>query len=113
MMAISMFGAMFTWLMIFVTHYCFRRRWNKEGGRPLAFRMWGFPVLTLLGAGLMLAIMATTLFTDEFKATLLTGIPFVAVLSVVYFVWYRNPQHHELEVQAPEVAAAGKPITEI
>ena len=25
MIAISSFGAMFTWLMIFITHYCFRR----------------------------------------------------------------------------------------
>ena len=91
MMSVSMFGAMFTWLMIFVTHYCFRRRWDDAGGRPLAFRMWGFPWLTLLGAGLMLAIMATTYFTDEFKATLLTGIPFVAVLSGIYFIWYRKP----------------------
>lgn len=91
MMSVSMFGAMFTWLMIFVTHYCFRRRWDGAGGRPLAFRMWGFPWLTLLGAGLMLAIMVTTYFTDEFKATLLTGIPFVAVLSGIYFIWYRKP----------------------
>ena len=33
MMAISMFGALFTWMMIFVTHYFFRRRWAREGGR--------------------------------------------------------------------------------
>jgi len=91
MMSVSMFGAMFTWLMIFVTHFCFRRRWSKEGGRPLAFRMWGFPGLTFLGALLMVAIMVTTYFTDEFKATLLSGIPFVALLSVIYFLWYRKP----------------------
>ncbi|HTD04028.1 amino acid permease, partial [Undibacterium sp.] len=60
MMAVSMFGAMFTWMMIFVTHYCFRRSWKAQGDQALAFRMWGFPGLTLLGAGLMLAIMLTT-----------------------------------------------------
>lgn len=31
MMAISMFGALFTWKMIFITHYFFRRRWAREG----------------------------------------------------------------------------------
>ncbi|MFA9218787.1 MAG: amino acid permease, partial [Sphingomonadaceae bacterium] len=90
MMAISMFGAMFTWLMIFVTHYCFRRRWTREGQPPLRFRMWGFPGLTLLGAALMLAIMATTAFTKEFEMTLLTGVPFMLALSALYWFWYRN-----------------------
>jgi len=91
MMSVSMFGAMFTWLMIFVTHYCFRRRWNAAGGAPLAFRMRGFPWLTLLGAALMIAIMITTYFTDEFRATLVTGVPFVVVLTVIYHLWYRKP----------------------
>lgn len=90
MMAISMFGAMFTWLMIFVTHYCFRRRWSREGQPALAFRMWAFPWLTLLGAALMLAIMATTAFTREFEMTLLTGVPFMLVLSAMYFLRYRK-----------------------
>ncbi|QOT77463.1 amino acid permease [Cupriavidus basilensis] len=90
MMAISMFGALFTWFMIFVTHYRFRRQWAAAGNRPLAFRMRGFPVLTLLGAGMLLAIMLTTLFTDAFRMTLLTGIPFLAVLSVAYLLRFRH-----------------------
>ena len=90
MIAVSMFGAMFTWFMIFVTHLFFRRRWNREGGQRLVFRMWGFPTPTLLGAGLMLAAMLTTLFTPAFRLTLLTGIPFLAVLSVVYALKYRH-----------------------
>jgi L-asparagine transporter-like permease len=90
MMAISMFGAMFTWLMIFVTHYFFRRRWMAEKNGPLAFRMWGFPVLTGLGAALMLAILVTTFFTDEFKFTLLFGLPFLLILSVIYFCFYHR-----------------------
>lgn len=40
MMAISMFGAMLTWMMIFVTHFFFRRAWRRENHPPLAFRMW-------------------------------------------------------------------------
>lgn len=93
MISVSMFGALFTWLMIFVTHWFFRRRWAAQGGGALTFRMWGFPWLTLLGAGLMLAIMVTTLFTAEFRMTLLTGIPFLIVLVVVYARWYRRRPH--------------------
>ena len=90
MMAISMFGGMFTWLMIFVTHYFFRRSRDRAGKDKLAFQMWGFPWFTLLGAGLMLALMITTAFTQEFAMTLATGIPFLIVLCIFYFVRYRK-----------------------
>ncbi|OZI72743.1 MULTISPECIES: amino acid permease [Bordetella] len=90
MMAISMFGALFTWMMIFLTHYFFRRRWRREGGHALSFRMPGFPVLTLAGFVLMLAILVTTYFTDVFKMTLVFGLPFLALLCVLYRVLFRG-----------------------
>jgi L-asparagine transporter-like permease len=77
--------------MIFVTHLFFRTRWVRQGNKPLAFRMWGFPVLTLLGAALMLAALVSTLFTDVFRLTVLTGLPFLLLLSAVYAIWYRKP----------------------
>lgn len=89
MMAIAMFGGLFTWFMIFTTHWFFRRRWVKEGRPGPGFRMWGFPWLTLLGAGLVLAILVTTYFTPMFRLTLLVGLPFLAVLVAVYLAWYR------------------------
>jgi AAT family amino acid transporter len=81
MLAISMFGPMFTWLMIFVTHLRFRHR---HTGTKLAFRMWGYPYTSLIGAVLMSAALVTTLFTREFRPTLLYGIPFLFVLMVTY-----------------------------
>ncbi|MPT28563.1 MAG: amino acid permease [Achromobacter sp.] len=90
MMAISMFGALFTWMMIFVTHYFFRRRWAREGGAALSFRMPGFPLLTLLGAGAMLAILVTTSFTGVFKMTLVFGVPFLLVLAALYLLLFRK-----------------------
>ncbi|HEX3968678.1 MAG TPA: amino acid permease [Edaphobacter sp.] len=83
MVAISMFGPMFTWLMIFVTHLRFRRHHAKAN---LAFRMWGYPYTSLLGALLMSAALITTLFTRDFRPTLLYGIPFLMVLTVIYAV---------------------------
>ncbi|MCP3740989.1 amino acid permease [Rossellomorea sp. BNER] len=82
MMGISMFGAMFTWLMIFVTHYFFRRKYS---GDKLAVKMWGFPYLTWLGAILMLSLLLTTWFVPFFKNTLLTGIPWLLILSLGYY----------------------------
>ncbi len=104
MMAVSMFGALFTWMMIFVTHYFFRKRWEQDGQPRLSFRMWGFPVLTLLGAGLMLAIMLTTALTQEFKATLGFGLPFLLLLIVVYWVFYRNKNRDQAAVTLAQQA---------
>ncbi|CAB3788124.1 Phenylalanine-specific permease [Paraburkholderia caffeinitolerans] len=87
MMSVSMFGAMFTWLMIFVTHVFFRR---QHAGRTLAFRMWGYPVTSLLGAGLMTAALLTTFVTREFRMTLLCGVPFLVALTLAYWFWYRG-----------------------
>jgi AAT family amino acid transporter len=81
MLAISMFGPMFTWLMIFVTHLRFRQR-HREGKLP--FRMWGYPFTSLAGAMLMSAALITTLFTREFRPTLVYGLPFLIALTAVY-----------------------------
>lgn len=89
MMGISLFGAMFTWFMIFVTHLFFRKKWDASGGRRLPVRMIGFPYLTLLGAGLMLAIMFTTWFTDAFQMTLLVGVPWMILITLAYWLWKR------------------------
>jgi AAT family amino acid transporter len=83
MLSISMFGPMFTWLMIFITHLRFRS--THVQSRP-GFRMWGYPYTSLLGAGLMLAALGTTLFIPEFHPTLLYGIPFLLILTVIYFL---------------------------
>jgi L-asparagine transporter-like permease len=90
MVSISAFGAMFTWMMIFVTHYRFRRVRARAGAAPLRFRMVGFPATTLLGAALMAAVLLTTAFTDAFRMTLVFGLPFLAGLTVSYWIWHRR-----------------------
>jgi L-asparagine transporter-like permease len=99
MVSISSFGAMFTWMMIFVTHYAFRNARTAAGQAPLTFRMWGFPLTTLLGAALMAAVLLTTAFTSAFRMTLVFGLPFLAILSLIYLLRYR-----------PRSAAARAPI---
>ncbi|WP_375739652.1 amino acid permease [Pseudomonas boanensis] len=84
MMAVSMFGALFAWMMIFLTHYRFRRYHERSGGLQLSFRMRLFPWTTLLGLGLMVAILVTTAFTEVFRMTLVFGVPFLVVLVVAY-----------------------------
>jgi L-asparagine transporter-like permease len=90
MMGISMFGAIFTWFMVFVSHLFFRRKWEKSGGRKLPVKMVGYPYLTIIGAILLLSLMITTWFTD-FKIMLQFGIPWLLFLTVTYYIFKKRP----------------------
>lgn len=92
MMGISMFGAMFTWMTIFISHLFFRRKWEMSGGRKLPIKMIGFPYFTILGAILLLGLTITSWFTG-FKIMLQFGIPWLIVLSVAYLFINKNQDH--------------------
>jgi L-asparagine transporter-like permease len=96
MVAISAFGTLFAWMMIFVTHYRFRRTWEQAQGEPLRFRVGGFPYTTLLGAALMAAVLLTSAFTETFRMTLLFGVPFLVVLAALYRISYRRAARGEV-----------------
>ena len=83
MLSISMFGPLFAWLMIFITHLRFRRQHRND---VLAFRMWGYPYTSALGAVLMFAAIATTVFAPAFRSTLIYGVPFLIVMSLLYVI---------------------------
>jgi L-asparagine transporter-like permease len=87
MISISSFAELFTWLMIFVTHLAFRRRHRATPGD---FQILGAPWTTLLGAALLVAVMITSIFTPGFRSMLLYGIPFLALLTLLY--WLRAPK---------------------
>ena len=80
MIAVSVFGALFTWGAIFVTHAAFRRR----HGTPAGFRLAGGGWIGGAGAVAIAAVLVTTAFTDAFRATLAWGLPFEAVLLVAW-----------------------------
>ena len=94
--AISCFGPMFAWLTIFVTHIAFRRRHTPAAGD---FRAPGFPATTYLGATLMAAALLSTPFIPAFRPTLLYGLPFLAILTLIWLLNEKRrsrPTPHEV-----------------
>ncbi len=87
---IALFGGLFVWFMIFVSHLFFRRKWEAAGGRRLPVRMWGYPYSTLLGAASLLAIVVTTWWVPAMRVTLAAGLPWLAATSVAYLLWLRR-----------------------
>jgi amino acid transporter, AAT family len=86
---ISLFGGLFTWIMIFVTHLCFRAKWEAcetTNTRPRV-KMRGYPYTSLLGLALMVAILITTWWVDGMRNTLRMGLPWLAFVSLMYALW--------------------------
>jgi len=82
MISLATFGAMATWLMILVTHVAFRRRQvanaGSSGGKPR------LALGSLLGALLLAGLLVTSLFTEQFRLTMVFGVPFMLLISVAY-----------------------------
>jgi amino acid transporter, AAT family len=83
MIALSMFGALFTWGSIFTTHLFFRKKLTQTG-TALKYSIPGSQLIAVLGLIAIVTITITTWFTPEFKSTLQFGVPFIVILVVFY-----------------------------
>ena len=77
---VALFGALFVWLMIFVTHIAFRRTAMPSGT---------FPIGSGIGAVLIAAILISTWWVPALRATLIAGGPWLLLLAISYR-WARS-----------------------
>lgn len=86
MVGLSTFGALFAWLMTLVTHAVFRRVHDRTG-RPYVRLgpkgLW----LPLSGVLAVAAVLVSTWWVPGFRVTLVAGVPWLAFITVCYFVW--------------------------
>ncbi len=83
MLGAAFFGGLFVWMMIFVTHLMFRRRYSGE----LLVRAPGYPWTSLAGLAALVGISISTWWVPELRITLIAGLPWLAFVSVCYLVW--------------------------
>jgi L-asparagine transporter-like permease len=88
---ISLFGGLYAWLVIFVTHLAFRPKWEAAGHPCLPVRLIGYPYTSLLGTAAIASILATTWWVEGMRVTLIAGLPWLAVLTAAYY-WNRSLQ---------------------
>jgi AAT family amino acid transporter len=90
LLGIALFGGLFVWIMIFITHLSFRRAWVRQGNAPLAVRMPCYPWFTLLGLALLLGIVASTWWVPGMRPTIYAGLPWLGAISLGYLYWARR-----------------------
>ena len=87
---VSLFGGLFVWFMIFVTHLYFRPQWEAQRRPRLPVRLIGYPYTSILGATALAAIVITTWWVDGMRVTMLAGIPWLLFITAIYFVFRRK-----------------------
>lgn len=92
MMGLSMFGPLYNWLMIMVTHLFFRNKWYSNGGRKLPIKAPFFPYFTWLGILLLGGVTLYSIF-HGFEIVWKAGIPWFAFLTIIYFTVFKNKDH--------------------
>jgi L-asparagine transporter-like permease len=86
MIGLSTFGALFAWLITLLTHLAFRR-FHKQHAKPYLQLGPSGPWASFAGLVAILGVMISTWWAPGFRITLLAGLPWLAVLTVCYFVW--------------------------
>jgi L-asparagine transporter-like permease len=82
LLGVSLFGGLYAWLVIFVTHLFFHRPGRTES----LIRKAG----SLVGALSIAAILVTTWWVEGMRITLIAGLSWLALLSVAYLVVNRR-----------------------
>jgi amino acid transporter, AAT family len=81
---VALFGALFVWLMIFVTHLAFRRHHDAHPGRPIPCRVPFARAASVTGALAILTVLLSTWWVPDLRITLVAGLPWLALLAAGY-----------------------------
>lgn len=88
---IALFGTILTWLIILATHLQFRRKYPAEKLAALSSRAPLSPYLQWLGFVLLAAVLITMgLDTEFWNVAIIVGLPWVAVVSLAWFILQRR-----------------------
>ncbi|QBD77505.1 amino acid permease [Ktedonosporobacter rubrisoli] len=87
---VSIFGGMFVWLMIFITFFFFRRKWQ---GRALPVKAPFFPVVPIVGTLLLSAVLLTMLISADWSFAWYAGVPCIAILLGLYAISRRRSRY--------------------
>jgi len=87
MFGVSLFGALFAWVLIFATHLQFRRHTR---GQSLRHFLPLFPVTTIFGMSAIVAILISTWWVEGMRVALQSGIPWLLLITAVYYIWGRK-----------------------
>jgi AAT family amino acid transporter len=82
-LGVALFGAMFVWIVILLSHLGFRR---AHKGAELPVRMPFFPVMQIAGLLLVGAVLVTMGLDKDWNLSWKFGVPWLVLISLAYFL---------------------------
>jgi L-asparagine transporter-like permease len=80
---VALFAAILVWIFVFASHLSFRR---QHDAATLPVRMPFFPWMQYAGIAMLVAVLVTMGLDPTFDVSWIYGVPWVAVISLAYFV---------------------------
>jgi L-asparagine transporter-like permease len=95
LIGVAFFGGPFIWLMTLLTHIGFRRKMQLQGRSYIRFAPPGY-WSSIFGLVALIGVLISTWWVPDFRMTLLAGPPWLAFLTLCYFIWHatRTKQHN-------------------
>jgi len=89
LLGVALFAAILVWMFILASHLSFRRHHRLE---DLPVRMPFFPWMQWAGLAMLAAILVTMGLSSSLYVSWMYGVPWLALISVAYFVWRARSQ---------------------
>jgi L-asparagine transporter-like permease len=105
---ISVFAAIVVWMLILATHAVFRSTRAKEGLPPSPVQLWAAPVTRTVVLLFLAAVLVSTFFVEGLDPAWQFGLPFFALLVVVYLAMKKSGRcaHLVAQPRLPDYAPA-------
>ncbi len=91
---IAIFGGIFVWIMILISHIFFRLKYKKEN-RTIKYSIKGSIYFSAIGAVLLTAILISTWFTPGIEITIPSGIAALIGFTIIYLIYHRRERKLE------------------
>ncbi len=83
LLGVALFAMIVVWMLVLASHLSFRRR---HAPAALPVRMPLFPWMQYMGLAMLAAVLVTMGFDTHLEVSWLYGVPWMALISLVYFV---------------------------
>lgn len=95
MVGVALFGGVFAWMIVLMTHISFRRKISPETFRGLPLRLPLFPWSDAAGLAILVAIIISSWWVPDMRPLVLSGGPWLAAVTLFYCLWkkFGTPGH--------------------
>src|SRR5438270_5097927 len=90
---VSLFGGMLGWAMTLAAHIAMRARMSETEVQGLVFRAPGGATASWVALLSIIAVMVSTWWVPRLRIAIVSGVPYMAVLTLAYFAVRKNVIH--------------------